>query len=261
MVKMPGKRKYIKMTPGAYIGGRRYVRRRVGRGRSRVAIPARKFGYRIPVHRFHRWVTALNTGVGTSFVNVTDCTYDGTDSFITCTATKKTCLFSLAFQLADIPNLTDFTALFDSYMITGVMLQFKLIDNPDAIYELNPAAGSGVSNKNNFYPTLWWVSDHDDNNNVSLPQIKEFERVKHRVLYPNKETNIMLRPTTLSQVYRSSVTTGYAENRKRQWLDLAATDIPHYGFKSVIDFEGLAPVGAYRIKVNVKYLLSCKNVR
>jgi hypothetical protein len=223
--------------------------------------PKKKTWSKIPVHNFHRWLTAFDSGVGTSFVNVTNCTYDGTDSFITCTASQKTCSFSTAFQLRDLPNITDFTTLFDSYMIDKVLIQFKLIDNPDAAYPTNGSDTSSVISKTNFFPTIWYAPDNDDNNNVTLAQIKEFERVKHKVLYPNRETNILLRPTTLSQLYRSTTTTGYAENHKRQWLDLANTDIPHYGFKAVIDFEGLAPVGTYRIKINAKYFFKCKNCR
>ena len=71
----------------------------------------------------------------------------------------------------------------------------------------------------------------------------------------------MLRPTTLTQLYRSSTTTGYSENKKRSWLDMANPDIPHYGFKCVFDFEGLAPAETYRIKVNAKYYFKCKNTR
>jgi len=257
---------YKRKRAGTYIGGRR-IRRKVNRFRLRAARRSRIVGRTRtargvrPNFAFHRWITAFNSGMGTSFVNVTNCTYDGADSFITCTSPNKTALFSLAFQLNDLPNVAEFTALFDSYMLTGVMLQFKLIDNPDAAYPTNGESGSATISKTNFFPTLWYVADHDDNNNVSLPAIKEFERVRHKVLYPNRETNIMLRPTTLQQVYRSSTTTGYAENRKRQWLDIANPDIPHYGFKSVVDFEGLAPVGSYRIKVNAKYFFTCKNVR
>lgn len=256
---------YKRKAPGAYIGGRPYKRRRVARRmnrnmRGRIVGRTRTRRGTRPNFKFHRWISTFQTGTGT-LVNVTNCTYDGTDSFITCTAAEKTAQFSLGFQLRDIPNVTEFTSLFDSYMLTGVMLQFKLMDNPDAIYELNPAVGSGVSNKNNFYPTIWYVPDHDDNNNVPLANIKEFERVRHKVLYPNRETNIMLRPTTLGQVFLTSTTSAVTENRRRSWLDMATTNIPHYGFKSVIDFEGLAPVGTYRIKVNAKYYFTCRNVR
>jgi len=258
---MPYKRK----APGAYIGGRPYQRRRVTRrmsrtrrgrivGRTRTVRGAR------PVFKFHRWITAFQSGTGT-LVNVTDCTYDGADSFITCTNPNKTAQFSLGFQLRDIPNVTEFTNLFDSYMLTGVMLQFKLIDNPDAAYPTNGETGSATISKTNFFPTIWYVADHDDNNNTPLASIKEFERVRHKVLYPNRETNIMLRPTTLGQVYLTNSTNAQVENRRRSWLDLTYANVPHYGFKSVIDFEGLAPVGSYRIKVNAKYYFTCKNVR
>jgi len=260
---MPGKRKYSRMTPGTYVGGRRYVKRKVMprrvRGRAYSRTMTRR-GIR-PAYSFHRWITAFDSGAGTSFVNVTNCTYDGTDSFLTCTASQKTASLSLAFQLRDIPNLSEFVGLFDSYMITGVMLQFKLIDNPDSAYPTNGTSSSATINNRNFFPTIWYAPDHDDNNQASLAQLKEFERVRHKVLYPNRETNIMLRPTTLTQLYRSSTTTGYAENNRRQWLDMANTDIPHYGVKCVFDFEGLAPEGSYRIKVNAKYYFKTKNVR
>lgn len=251
---MPYKRK----RAGAYIGGRPYKRRAVRKSRAPLRRGRKKFGLRIPDHKFHRWLTAFNSGVGTSFVNVSNCTYDGTDSFITCTASAKTCGLSLAFQLLDLPGLTDFSALFDTYKITGVMLQFKLMDNPDSSGNINDVGGF---QKNNFFPTIWYVQDDDDNNNMTLPQIKEFERVKHRVLYPNRETNIMLRPSVLQQLYRSSTTTGYGTGKRNQWLDMAQTDIPHYGFKCVIDFEGLTPAGTFKIKVNAKYYFSCKSVR
>jgi len=256
---------YKRKAPGAYIGGRPYQRRRVATRmprsrRGRIVGRTRTRRGTRPKFKFHRWISTFQTGTGT-LVNVTNCTYDGADSFITCTATEKTAQFSLGFQLRDIPNVTEFTSLFDSYMLTGVMLQFKLIDNPDAAYPTNGELGSAVISKTNFYPTIWYVPDHDDNNNVPLASIKEFERVRHKVLYPNRETNIMLRPTTLGQIFLTSTTSALTENRRRSWLDMATTNIPHYGFKSVIDFEGLPPVGSYRIKVNAKYYFTCKNVR
>lgn len=249
---------YKRKRPGAYIGKRRYKRRATRRARV-GRLGRRGFRMRIPAHRFHRWITAFNSTAGGSFVNLTNATYDGALSWIECNTTQRTASFSLAFQLNDLPGLTDFTQLFDTYMLTGVMLQFKLIDNPDALYISN--SDPVANNRCNFFPTVWYVSDDDDNNTVTLPAIKEFERVKHRVLYPNRELNIMLRPKTMTQLYRSSTTTGYATGKRAQWLDMAQVDIPHYGFKCVFDFEGLPLVQSFRIKVNAKYYFKCKNVR
>jgi hypothetical protein len=191
---------------------------------------------------------------------VTDCTYEVAQSVIRTTAAKSSSSFTFQFSLSDLPNVAEFTTLFDQYMITGVMLQIKMVNNPDGEYVINtnPLTGNNAS----FYPTLWYVADHDDRDTVSLAQIKEFDKVRHKVLRPNTEINIMLRPTTLTQIYRSALTTGYACNFKRQWLDVANTDIPHYGCKCVIDFEGVTPaVLQFDFKINARYFFKCKNVR
>jgi len=234
------------------------------RTKSRSKIPRKKYSSRrqrrvkrgiMTSYRFHRWITGFATGN-----NGTGNTYDSGTSVITCTAANSTAAFTQWFQFDHIPNYTEFVNLFDSYMITGVMLQIKMIDSPDSINQVNTAPTANF-NSNNFYPTIWYVADHDDTNSPTLAAIKEFEKVRHKVLRPNQELNIMLRPTVLQQVYRTSLTTGYSTAGKRQWLDLANVDIPHFGFKSVIDFEGVSPASTFKFKVNAKYFFSCKSVR
>lgn len=259
---MPG---YKRKASGAYIGGRPYVRRRVARKLprySRGRISGRtgtRRGTR-PNFSFYRWLTAFDGAQGTSFLNLTNCVYDVNESTLTCSAAQKTASFVTAFKFDEIPNVSEFANLFDSYMLTGVLIQFKLIDNPDAAYPTNGTGTSATINNSNFFPTIWYTADHDDAVQITLPQIKEYEKVRHKVLRPNRETSIMLRPTTLTQLYRSSLTTGYGPNRPR-WIDMAQKDVPHYGFKCVFDFEGLAPQSSYKIKVNAKYFFKCKTVR
>lgn len=249
---MPSTKRKRSSSRGAVAPYRRSSRFRRGRvGRRRYG--RSKMGRMMPNYSFHRWVTSLGG------VDVTSCTYDTGTSIIASTAAVANPRFSFSFKLSDVPGLSEFTTLFDSYMITGVMLQIKMINNPDAYSVLN--LNSGAQTGSNFYPTIWYVPDHDDASNVTLAQIKEFEKVRHKVLRPNSELNIMLRPTTLTQLYRTSTTTGYAENRRRQWIDIAQNDVPHYGVKCVLDFEGLDPVQEYKFKVNAKYYFRCKNVR
>lgn len=203
-------------------------------------------------YSFHRWVTSL------SGANVSACTYNTGTSVLTATSANASCSFSLKFTIADLPNYTEFSSLFDSYMITGVLLQVKMIHNPNSVTGLND---NTVNTANNWYPTVWYVSDHDDSDTITLPQIKEFEKVRHKVLQPNRELNVMLRPTTLTQIYRTAATTSYANNYKRTWLDMAQTDTPHYGIKMVFDFEGLTPTASYSFKINAKFYIKCKSVR
>jgi len=265
-----GSRRGPRVYKGIFFFNKMVLGKRKRSGLSVVTAPGRRMvrtfrkrvarrGYRrskrgvLPNYSFHRWIKVF------SLPNVTDCTYDTGSSVLSTTVGTTASSFSLAFAMADVPSLTEFTTLFDSYMITGVMLQIKMINNPNAIGDKLPG---GVNfNKNNFYPTIWYAPDHDDKNNATLDAIKEFQRVRHKVLLPNREVNIMLRPTTLQQVFRTALSTGYAENQKRQWLDIAQTDIPHYGFKCVIDMENVTTTEPFQFKINAKYYFKCKNVR
>jgi len=210
-----------------------------------------------PDYRFHRWITAFGAGV-----NVTDCTYNTSTSTIEQNVSTASSLFSLYFQLADLPSVSEFSTLFDQYQITGVLVQIKMINNPDQNY----VPGSGVTaNVTNYYPTIWYAPDFDDNNNTSLAAIKEFDKVKHRVLKPNQELNIFVKPKTLGLVYRPGVTSAYSTQFQNQWIDMANTDVPYYGLKMVFDNEGItgsSTVGLnYKYKINAKYYLRMKNVR
>lgn len=242
---------YVQTAPGRSM--RRNFRKRVTKRKYSRA----KRGRVLPNYTFHRWVTTLGG------INVTDCTYATDTSVLTVTTTKTEPAFSLSFSLDDLPNKTEFTTLFDQYMITGVMLQIKMIPVPESSGPLNvdPTSATTYYNNNvNWYPTIWYTPDHDDTTNLTLAQIKEYERVRHKVLSPRRETTIMLRPTILTQLYRTSVTTGYGVSGRR-FIDMGQTNVPHYGFKCVIDMEGQPPRRDFTFKINAKYYFRCKNVR
>lgn len=247
------------------------LRRRYGRRRIMRTIARRS--RRVQVYKFHRWVTALPvyssivSGPGVNF-DGTKVTYAASTGIISVGTTVNQTEWDLsaAFSLNDIPNVSEFQSLFDQYKLCGVKVQWKLIGVP----ENNTTANSNTANFANFYPTIWYAPDHDDNGPLTLGQIKEYEKVKHKVLRPNKEVSCFLKPTSLMQVYNSTTTAGYACNYKRPWLDIAVgggVAVPHYGLKFVVDFEGLqtasgiAPTQGFQIKMNAKYYFMCKNVR
>jgi len=256
---MPRPTKRRRLGLSARTGPGRSMRRTFRKRVSRRAYSRTARGRVAPRYSFHRWFTAFPGGN----LNVTDCTYNTSTSIIKTNVGVSSCTMGIYFTLNDIPNVSEFTTLFDQYMITGVMLQIKMVPVPDATYM---PVSAGTSNYANFYPTLWYAPDHDDNANVTLAGLKEFEKVRHKVIHPNREINIMLRPTTLQQLYRSSTTTGYACNYKRSWLDIAQADIPHYGVKLAFDMEGMTTSSTFAdaqfmFKVNAKYYFKCKNVR
>lgn len=225
------------------------ARRRLGMRRSRLNRPMK--------YLFSRWMSGIQNSAR---YNVSGMTYDGTTSIVSSNgATTQGCL-CMAFSFDDIIAKTDFTTLFDQFKINRVVVQIKMLPCPES----TNAGQVSATNLGTWYPTIWYAADYDDIATVSLSDIKEFGNVKHRVLRPNKEINISISPVTLQQIYQTSVSTGYACNFKKPYLDMANTAIPHYGLKMVFDYEGLtlaAPNNIFQFKVNCKYYFSCKNTR
>lgn len=262
---------YKRKRSGAYIGGRRSKRRlskRRGKySRGRIYGGSRGARGTKPKFLFHRWVapalpvysSVANAG-GVNFSS-SQGVYSSTTGILGVNTGQTELDCSIAFSFGDINNIVEFTTLFDQYKLNCVVLTLKMINVP----EQTDAANLNIANFGNFYPTIWYAPDHDDNNYLTITQLKEYERVKHKVLRPNKEFSVALRPTTLQQVYNTSATTGYACNFKKPWLDMSQTGIPHYGIKFCIDLEGLttgtAPAQGFQFKVQAKYYFSCKNVR
>lgn len=223
--------------------------------RTRRRLTTKVGGIRAP-HAFTRWTVPPTPAVGGIPV-----TYGTGNGLLTVTgdAVNTESRGAFAFTLADVGNVSEFTSLFDQYKILGILVTVKMLNSPDAVNVPN-----GLSaNTGCYYPTLWYATDYDDNSVATVANLREYVRVKHKVLRPNSEIRIFLKPTTLEQVYRTAVTTGYAVNFNRPWLDCAQTDIPHYGLKYAIDFEGITPANGqvWTFKFNAKYYLKMKNPR
>lgn len=161
------------------------------------------------------------------------------------------------FTFNGISNYTEFTTLFDRYMITGVKLVIQMVTNPDAttvIAQNTPAQGS------NYYPKIWYIPDYDDGTGETIAQLKERIGVKCRILRPNSAVSIFVKPAILAQTYRTALTTGYAP-MWRKWIDCSDTDVPHYGLKYAIDFDGLTPSNNFTFRIERKYYFTMKDVR
>jgi hypothetical protein len=134
-----------------------------------------------------------------------------------------------------------------------------MINNPDATSALNNTA---ADTNCNFFPTLWHCVDADHGNATSLASLRQFARVKHRVLAPNREIRIYFKPTVLQQLY-AGLTSGYS--LARPWVDMQRIDVSHYGLKLAVDMEnlntGVEAGGQYRFRINTKYYFQCKNVQ
>lgn len=165
---------------------------------------------------------------------------------------------SFEFKLSDLYTYSEFTSLFDKYKLTRAIVMIQMISNPNATWQTN--TGGGVNNTNNFYPRMWYIADHDDSATTTIAAIKERVGVKSCVMQPNKIKKISVKPACAVQLYRTATTTGYGP-KFNQYIDMAQSDVPHYGLKCVFDPMGLDPAGTYSFRYEWKLYFTCKDVQ
>lgn len=210
--------------------------------RTRALVKRIKRGLRRPslnCHSFRRWGT----------VERYDCTGSATNG-------------AMVFSLADMPGVAEFEALYDRYMLTCVVVRFRIINNPDATFitNCNPAAAFG--NPTNWFPRLFYCPDYDDNNAETLSALRERAKTKMKVLKPNSYFKAVIKPACTVQTYYTTVSAGYAPKWK-QWIDMSQSSVPHYGLKWVLDCSGVDPNDSYPFKLEIEkqYYFKCKDVR
>jgi len=166
--------------------------------------------------------------------------------------------YSPVIKFNNMSGNSEFTALYDLYKIHKVTFMFQLINNPDAAYFNN----TNAANFSSIYPKIWWVYDPDDNNSITLDDIKQYATVKCAVLQPNKLIRVPVRPNILVQAYQSAVSTQYFPAYNK-WIDMTLNTTPYYGIKFVIESNTVTPhlSSPYKIRCDAKYVFSCKNPR
>lgn len=233
---------------------RRFTKRTASRTRRRIR---GTLVVRQPVHRFTRyctqygqWAQSHMTQVGISNLFQVD------------TGVWNEAFLGLAFRLDDLPNVSEWSTLYDSYRIRAVLLRIQLVNNPDAGVQQAVAVPTAASNV--IYPRLLYAFDPDSIEAQTISQMKEIGVMKERILQPNRDIKILVRPRTRVAMQTPSATVFGLTPSRYNWLDMAQTDISHYGFKAVIDFNGLN-VNVFTqnwfIKVEAKYYLEFKGIR
>lgn len=229
------------------------------RPRGRYGRSFRKRGTRFPTYKFHRYATSINTYSATSDLLAGSLPF--TLYPINEPANKSSFPYSMAFTLADVGNLTEFTSLFDRYMITGVKVYFHLLTNPNVDVQ---QAGVGAVPTIQVYPRIWYAIDNDDAALTTLSQLKEYGNVKCRVLQHNRPLSVYVPyPRVSTDVHQTSgaVAAGVG---KPMWLDCGYPNVNHYGMKFAIDFGSCTAEGdvnTFRVKLELKYYFKCKDVR
>lgn len=152
------------------------------------------------------------------------------------------------FKINDVPNVNEFTALFDSYSLSKVVVKFKA-----AVNQLN--TGSNATTL--FVPDFFVAADYDSQAlPTSANDLRQYPNVKY--CKANKDITYVLRPRVLTQVFRSAVTTGYMVNKSGVWLDFDQADIPHYGL--LFYASGAVANNQFGYHVEATYYFKCRGV-
>jgi len=137
-----------------------------------------------------------------------------------------------AFRLADLPGVTDFTAAFSEYCITGVKLSFHLRRS------VQTSNDSGTTNNLCTYPTFYFSVQPDGTRLLpaNLNEMMEYSTLQRRLLHPEKPFSVFIRPRVSPLEFSSNLAgISYGTASGPQWISTLYTDVYHYGLKWLID--------------------------
>lgn len=161
-----------------------------------------------------------------------------------------------SYKTVQTPNSSEFKNLYDQYRIDKVKLKFLFSNN-----------SSSVNSPGTVLPNLYYTTDYDDANGVSLPDIQQYGSTKVWQMGSSgprgdNSLSVTVYPKVDMNIY-AGVTNGYAPANKSVWLDTIVGTVPHYGFKMVLDpvkTPGVATVVGY-MNIIAEYYLSCKHTK
>lgn len=157
------------------------------------------------------------------------------------------------FALSDLPNYTEFTNLWDQYMLAAV----KLAIVPRYNVVTQESAGDAATKVGDIM--IYSVIDYNDSS-VLTSRNDALQYQSCKATPGRKVHKRYLKPKYLSQIYESAVTTGYSS--KRGFLATTDPSVPHYAVKTywhASDDTGV--IGNVKFDVVMTYYLMLKTVK
>lgn len=163
-------------------------------------------------------------------------------------------LGQISFCLADLNQVTTLSSLFDRYRIDKVKLRFS---------SRNPAASPfNIASPNNTVPQVYVAVDRDDSTvPASTQSLTEYD---NSLVVPGTcSFDLDLIPSIVSTIANASsvATSSVIRRSDEEWLDIAATTIPHFGVKFGITALAVSTTAAWYWDIEAWYYVSFKNIR
>lgn len=128
------------------------------------------------------------------------------------------------YKFSNLPNYTEFTALYDQFRINYVVTKWYL--------KIDPSAQTAATAS---FPRMYYCVDADDDAPpTNINELRNHGRTRMVIMNPNRPVTIKFRPSVLIQAYEGATTTAYIPKWK-QFVDCADFATPHYGLKVAID--------------------------
>lgn len=155
---------------------------------------------------------------------------------------------TINFQMDMLPNLNDFTTLYDKYKVSGYSVKFVPLQNV-----ATPASASSL-------PTITFCTDQDDSA-IPADDIELRQRANCKIRRLDKTVGLYVRPKILQDVQTATGTGAVVSNPK--YLDLTDTNVQHRGVKFWIDGMDLAgsSVLTHMYKLVIQAYFSCSQTR
>ena len=157
--------------------------------------------------------------------------------------------------LSDIPNYTEFTALFEQYMINAVEFSFVPFATAVSLSDQNVVAPYSS------IPVIMRYTDYDDDNVPPTNEDDFMENGKVRRSLWKNIVKVSFRPKVLTMAYQTALTSGYSPSNKKIWIDTNDYTVPHFGLKVMVTGAGLTNVagtaglslGKLYVKIDVSF--------
>lgn len=175
---------------------------------------------------------------------------------------------AINFQLADLPQVATFTALYDQYRINKI--KFQLLpaasitqqNSTTGVVSNYPMPPSDNNGPGGLYGT---VIDYDDSTALStLAEYLQYMNFKKGNVASLATHTRTFQPSVDMGVLNAAGTVIGGSSKKSPWIDCAYNTIPHYGIKLYIDpcwESGGYEQARQAFRVICTYFLEFKNVR
>lgn len=151
---------------------------------------------------------------------------------------------NLSFSLADVPNYTEFTTLYDQYSLRGVA--FCLIPK------------FNVNTMVDIVPPVWSILDYDGTFPTTSTAMLQYQNL--HMVRGQKWHKRYLKPRCLGVVYNAGLTNANAP-KKNQFIDTQDINVPHYGATIMLPPGNTGGDSPFAYDLKVTYYLAFKNVR